>query len=69
MKKLNNNEAELKKSVGYKETRVYQFITSNHASFHLWWKEKLLNHQKISKYYEADCGYLFWTERLEEIFL
>ena len=24
--------------------------------FHLWWKENLLNNQKISKYYEHDCG-------------
>ena len=26
------------------------FITNNHASFHLWWKENLLNYQKVSKY-------------------
>ena len=38
-----------------KETPVYQFITNNHASIHLWWKENLLNHQKVSKYYEHDC--------------
>ena len=25
-------------------TRVYQFITNNHASFQLWWKENLLSH-------------------------
>ena len=31
------------------------FITNNHASFHLWWKENLLNHQKVSKYYEHGC--------------
>ena len=23
--------------------------------FHLWWKENLLNHQKVSEYYEHDC--------------
>ena len=40
-------------------TRVYQFITNNHASFHLWWTERLLNHQKVSKYYEHDCR--SWT--------
>ena len=34
------------------------FITNNHASIHLWWKENLLNHQKISKYCEHDCNYL-----------
>ena len=28
------------------------FITNNHDSFHLWWKESLLNHQKVSKYFE-----------------
>ena len=31
------------------------FITNDHASFHFWWKENLLNHQKLSKYYEHDC--------------
>ena len=36
-------------------TRIYQFITYNHASFYLWWKENLLNYQKVSKYYEYDC--------------
>ena len=35
-------------------THRYQFITDNHASFHLWWTENLLNHQKVSKYYEHD---------------
>ena len=33
-------------------------ITNNHVSFHLWGKENLLNHQKVSKYYEHDCGIL-----------
>ena len=32
-----------------------QFITNNHASFHLCWTENLLNHEKVSKYYEYDC--------------
>ena len=36
-------------------TRVFQFIANNHALFHLKWNENLLNHQKISKYYEHDC--------------
>ena len=36
-------------------TRIHQFITNNHTSFHLRWKEDLFNHQKISKYYEHDC--------------
>ena len=31
------------------------FITNNHASFHLWCKESLLNRQKVLNYYEQDC--------------
>ena len=38
-------------------TSIYQFITNNHALFHMWWKENLLNHQKASKYYGYDCRY------------
>ena len=30
------------------------FITNNHALLHLWWKEKLLKLQKVSKYYDYD---------------
>ena len=26
-------------------TRIYQFVTNNQASFHLWYKEKLVKHQ------------------------
>ena len=33
------------------------FVTNNHASFHLWWKENLVKHQEVSKYYVHDCGY------------
>ena len=29
-------------------------ITNNHASFHLWLKENLIKHQKVSKYYDVD---------------
>ena len=36
-----------------KAAGIYQFITNNRASFHLWWEENLL---KISKYYEHDCS-------------
>ena len=32
------------------------FITNNHDSFHLWWKENLAKHQKVSKYYDQDCS-------------
>ena len=34
---------------------IYQFIINKHALFHLWWKEHLLNPQKVSNYYEHDC--------------
>ena len=30
------------------------FITNNHASFHLWRKENLVKHQKVSKDDEND---------------
>ena len=39
----------LSRSVACEATRIYQIITTNHASFHLWWKENLLNHQKSLK--------------------
>ena len=32
------------------------FITNNHDSFHLWWKENLVKHQKVSKCYDQDCS-------------
>ena len=40
-------------------THMYQFMTNNHTSFHLWCKENLLNHQKVSKNYENDCLQIF----------
>ena len=46
------------------------FIVHNHASFHLWWKENLLTHQKVSKYYENDWGSKFFSfnyDRWEKI--
>ena len=30
-------------------------ISNNHPSIHLWWKENLVKHRKLSKYYETDC--------------
>ena len=30
-------------------------ISNNRTSFHLWWKENLVKHWKVSKYYETDC--------------
>ena len=31
------------------------FITNYRVSFYLWWKENLVKHQKVSKYYDQDC--------------
>ena len=31
------------------------FMSSNLASFHLWWKKNLLQHRKVSKYYGSGC--------------
>ena len=31
------------------------FISNNRVSFHLWWKESLVKHQKVSKYYAIHC--------------
>ena len=45
----------LNRSATCSATRIHHFITSNHASFNLWWKKNLLNHQKVSKYHEHDC--------------
>ena len=42
------------RSATHGATYIYQFITNNHASFHLCWKENLLNHQ-VSKYSEHYC--------------
>ena len=33
------------------------FITNNHDSFHLWWKENFIKHQKVSKYFGQDCNF------------
>ena len=45
--------------LSYSATReaicIYQFIINKHASFQLRWKENLLNHQKVSNYYEHGC--------------
>ena len=30
-------------------------IANNRTSFHLWGKENLVKHQKVSKHYENDC--------------
>ena len=39
------------------------FLSNNRASFHLWWKENLLKHQKVSEYCESGCRlhvFIFW---------
>ena len=43
------------RSTALDATRLYSFITNNHASFYSWWKENLLKYRKVSKYYEHDC--------------
>ena len=30
------------------------FINNNYVSFHLWWEENWVKHQKVSKYYDHD---------------
>ena len=35
------------------------FISRNHELLHLWSKENLVKHQKVSKYYEDDFLYSF----------
>ena len=37
--------------------RIY--ITSNLDLFHLWGKENLVKHEKVSKYYDHDCTHKF----------
>ena len=37
------------------------FISNNRASFHLWWKENFLKHQKVSKYYGSSCKFIIPT--------
>ena len=45
-------------------SRAYEFIGNNHVSFRLWWKENLINYQKVSKYYEDDCRWNLNGENL-----
>ena len=39
------------------------FKSNNGPSFHFWWKENLVKHRKVSKYYETDCR---WDAREEK---
>ena len=45
------------------------FITNNHNEFHLWWKENLVKHQKVSKYYDQDCSktFILWNNPNNDI--
>ena len=31
------------------------YLSNIQPSFHLWWKENLVKHGKVSRYYETDC--------------
>ena len=33
------------------------FLSNNDALFHLWWKQNLIKHQKVSKYYQNDAEF------------
>ena len=33
------------------------FVSNNRISFHLWRKENLIKHRKVSKYYKTNCSY------------
>ena len=33
-------------------------ITNSHLSFHLWWKQNMVKHQKVWEYYDHDCKLL-----------
>ena len=44
------------------------FISNNRPSFHLWWKENLVRHRKVSKYYETESIYLWFFSFLFHIF-
>ena len=46
---------------------IYQFITNNHVSFHLWWKKNLLHYQKVAKCYEHDCRLGFLITKLHDV--
>ena len=46
------------------------FISNNRPSSHLWGKENLVKHRKVSKYNETDCrkNYLFLVEHNSGLF-
>ena len=38
------------------------FISNNRTSFHLWWKENLVEHPKVSKDYETDFRFCYQSK-------
>ena len=42
-------------------TRVYH-VYKYCLCFYLWWKENLVKHWKVWKYYETDCTFLYFCE-------
>ena len=42
-------------------------ISNNRASFHLWWKENFVKHQKVSKYHGNDCRSAAFLEKLAQM--
>ena len=45
--------AHMKNSFGIRKAAcMYQFITNNHASFHLWLNQNFPKYQKVSKYHQ-----------------
>ena len=42
------------RSVTREATPLYDFVSKNRASLHLWWKENLVKYWKVLKY-ENDC--------------
>ena len=47
----------INKSWVVRQLTYTMFISNNHTPFHLWWKEHLVKHQRVSKYYENDCRF------------
>ena len=53
----------LSRSATREAARIYHVCKYNCASFHLWWKQNFVKHQRNSKYYENDCGFLRSCQR------
>ena len=44
--------------------RLLVYTIFNRISFHLWWKESLVKHRKVSKCYETDCSFKYLQIKL-----